>query len=155
MDSRTYALTYDDFCRLAVVVADLEPRITDELARMADPVSGRVAFASIDWEALGLPLIFALLRQTDSNLRAFLAGVAGDSVEEFGQRPIADVMGIVRSVIDGLKAEDWSAFLGLFGAMSANQAPTSTASSTATAGETATLQPLRPDATAKRRSRAA
>lgn len=151
MEIRTGTLDYDGFCALAAVVADLEPGLMEQAQGYRDPATGRIQWGAIDWEQLGLPLLFDLLGQANTNLRLLIAAVADVSPDEVGAIPLPRVLRLIREVIQSLKDEDWSDFLQLFGAITASQAPTSTASSTATDGPIATLAPLVQPATSSAR----
>lgn len=108
----------------------------------------------LDWEQLGLPIVFDLLEQADTNLSELLAGMGGMSIEEFADLDATDTADLIAEVVTQVM-EDGPRFLAPFSKMLSIRAPTSTASNPATAGPTTPLETLRQPATSKRRASAA
>lgn len=152
MDVTARRLETRDIWAVAKILRACQPEVMAALdAARRGPDGTQLAFGAIDWEALGLPLVFSLLEQAPTSVRELLASLADIEPAELDALPPATTFDLIAQVAEG---EDWAAFLAPLSKMLSIRALRSTSSSTATAGETTTLPRLQQPATSKR-SRAA
>lgn len=84
-------------------------------------------------EEMGFALIFGLLNQADTSVRALLSDIAQRTPEQFDVMPLTDLMSLIEQIVG---QEDWSGFLGRLSTVVARSNGSLTELKPATGGRT-------------------
>jgi hypothetical protein len=84
--------------------------------------AGAAEDGAVDQYAVGVSLLFALLGQAESEVRPWLADMAGLKPAQFDQLSLSDTLAVIEGIVG---QEDWPAFLArLQGMISGSLRPT-------------------------------